>query len=362
MNRGRAILAGVLMGCLAAVSLSSVWHRTQVKTSPTALSECSGAIDQIVIQYVAGTQAVAQVYKSFLSQAPNDIKIWTVCPEQTDFDDLIRQTGSDARLIPVLTHTPLTPWARDRWIARQGTGGVTSLLAPAGEKNAEVWEARAGDAQVASKLADVIPATDAQRSSLYFDAGDVFCTDNHAFATSALIERNPELTRHKIIAVLEHELGMKVTLLDPCPPHHAGMFMMAAGDRTMLVADPRLWHDDHELPQDALPGGPDFSPKTLEQFDRVAEQVAAAGFRVVRIPTLSAPDGKTYLTYLNALVEQRDGQRVVYMPVYDGVERMNNAAQMVWESLGYKVHRVDCTSTYRFFGNLHCLVNVLKRR
>jgi hypothetical protein len=50
------------------------------------------------------------------------------------------------------------------------------------------------------------------------------------------------------------------------------------------------------------------------------------------------------------------------MPVYRGCEAMNSAAEAVWAKLGYEVRPVDCTSTYRLFGNLHCLVNVLERR
>jgi hypothetical protein len=37
------------------------------------------------------------------------------------------------------------------------------------------------------------------------------------------------------------------------------------------------------------------------------------------------------------------------------------AARKVWESLGYEIRPVDCTTAYRHFGCLHCLVNVLHR-
>jgi hypothetical protein len=60
-------------------------------------------------------------------------------------------------------------------------------------------------------------------------------------------------------------------------------------------------------------------------------------------------------------MEQRGGQRRVYLPLYRGVERLNDAARAVWERLGYEVRPVDCTSVYGHFGCLHCLVNVLTR-
>ena len=104
-----------------------------------------------------------------------------------------------------------------------------------------------------------------------------------------------------------------------------------------------------------------MSPQTQHLFDAVAAQCEALGYRVIRIPTAVAPDGRTYFTYVNALIDQQGSRRIVYLPAYQGVERMNLAAQRIWEDLGYQVRTIDCTSTYRHFGCLHCLVNVVKR-
>ena len=99
----------------------------------------------------------------------------------------------------------------------------------------------------------------------------------------------------------------------------------------------------------------------LALFDAVARQCAAAGYRVVRIPDVPARDGTTYLTYVNVLMDQQGARRLVYLPYYRGVEPLNAAARAVWESLGYEIRPVDCTTAYRHFGCLHCLVNVLSR-
>ena len=40
---------------------------------------------------------------------------------------------------------------------------------------------------------------------------------------------------------------------------------------------------------------------------------------------------------------------------------LNAAGRAVWEGLGYEVRAVDCTTVFRHFGCLHCLVNVLSR-
>lgn len=130
----------------------------------------------------------------------------------------------------------------------------------------------------------------------------------------------------------------------------------------MLVGDPSLARplvDDASLTQ--FPGGPDWSAETQKQFDDVAAQVATLGYRVVRIPTVVGRDAKTYFTYVNVITDHRDGKKIVYLPIYRGAERLNAAAIECWRTLGFEVRTVDCTSTYPLFGNLHCLVNVLRR-
>jgi hypothetical protein len=133
----------------------------------------------------------------------------------------------------------------------------------------------------------------------------------------------------------------------------------------MLVGDPSLGRE--LIPAGAsdliasLPGGPDFTPETQHRFDAVASQCAAAGYQVVRLPVAPAGDGRTYLTYANVLIDQQGARRIVYLPFYRGAAALNAAARAVWEGLGYEVRPVDCTSVYRHFGCLHCLVNVLKR-
>ena len=128
----------------------------------------------------------------------------------------------------------------------------------------------------------------------------------------------------------------------------------------MLVGDPHLAEALVPAQLD-LPGGPDFTPATQHLFDAVAEQCAAAGYEVHRIPIVPGADGRTYLTYVNVLLDHSGNRRIVYVPSYAGVDTLNAAACAVWEGLGFEVRPIDCTATYRQFGCLHCLVNVLRR-
>lgn len=135
----------------------------------------------------------------------------------------------------------------------------------------------------------------------------------------------------------------------------------------MLVGDPvmarRILADSEDVGFGTLcpPQGADFSKETIARFDSVADQCQRAGYRVVRIPVVPGCDGRTYITYVNVIVDQRDGKRIVYMPVYDAVDPLNHAATLVWPRLGYEVRPVDCTACSRYFGSLRCLVNIVSR-
>jgi hypothetical protein len=145
------------------------------------------------------------------------------------------------------------------------------------------------------------------------------------------------------------------------------MYMMPVGNHTVLVGDPRwaarlLAGSPTKGTLDSyLPGGPDFSEATAARFDAVAEQCQAVGYRVVRIPVAPGVDGRTYITYVNAILDQRNGHHIVYMPTFGPAEALNLAAAAVWVGEGYEVRPVDCTAASRNFGALHCLVNVLHR-
>jgi hypothetical protein len=368
-----AQILGIAIGMIAAVLLlGSIQSSPTLKRPPAAmLSECDGAIRQIVIQYTQGADQVLPVYREFLPMLPRDITVNVVCPDAGAFDELQASLPkTTCTLHPIFTNHPMTAWSRDRWVALQAPipGDPITLLAPHNENGAETWPARQGDQIIAFDIARALsPAVVASRSSLEFDGGDLLCDGENIFVTSAVLHRNLNrsvASRDELIHTLEGTLHRPIILMDNSPDHHAGMYMMAAVDHTMLIADPSLAKDS--LPTDApilqtLPGGPDFSAETQHRLDFIADQCRTLGYYVVRIPTIPGTDHKTYLTYVNVITDVRAGHRIVYMPIYRGAEKLNTAAEQVWKDIGYEVKRIDCTSTYRCFGNLHCLVNVLNR-
>jgi hypothetical protein len=363
---GRHIpVMGICIGLLAAgIVLAMTGGRETVATRGPILSECDGRIRSIAIQYVPGADFAAPVYRQFLGELPADVTVYAVCPNRQSFEELESRLGAESsRLREIVTGHAMTAWSRDRWISlrpgRHESAGM--LVASRGENGAPIWPQRRGDERIAEDLARVI-GRGTMRSGLYFDGGDFLADSRSVFIAPGAITRNIQHTcadERELSEILRRQLGLNPILLKDAPDHHAGMFMMAAGDGRVVVGDPKPAKG--LLAPMELPGGPDFSDSTQRRFDSVAAAAAAAGYRVTRIPCVPSCDGKTYVTFVNGIIDQRDGRRTIYMPVYQGQARLNAAGQRVWESLGYRVVPIDVTSTFRYFGTLHCLVNVIEK-
>jgi hypothetical protein len=364
------ILAGAFLG-LAAAAFVVGTHRVSSEPREALLPDCGGPIRSVVMQYTAGSTFVQPIYRDFLSQQSPALHVYLACPEKADLDELTAALGPvPPRLSPIFTHHVMTPWSRDRWVALvpPTAKAPLTLLAPQGERDAEVWPERAGDASLASDLAAAMPALlTTRRSPLFFDGGDFLADGGFVFATRALADRNLQHTvsaRDQLLRALHKEFAQQPILLDNSPDHHAGMFMMAAGNHRMLVADPSLakpLFDPAGPEAAALEGGPDFSPQTQARFDSVAATVQSLGYTVTRIPVVVPVVGKNYLTFVNTLIDSTPGGPIVYMPAFPGQPRLTATATATWSSLGYAVRPIDCSTAWTKGGTLHCLINVLER-
>ncbi|MCG3183701.1 MAG: hypothetical protein ICCCNLDF_01809 [Planctomycetes bacterium] len=364
---------GVILGLIAALlamPLLKSTPRAETTVGPV-LSDCDGEIRELVIQYTSDSaEIVANPFRDFLTQLPKAVTVHVVCRDRAAFDDLKSRVGETAcTLNPIFVDHPITSWSRDRWICLRPAGSAVAytVLSPQGEMGADAWPERKGDEQIGDDLAAALaPHVTAVRSPLWFDGGDFVCDEETAFVTPNVRKRNMQNTvksEEELLARLREITGRKVVLLKNAPDHHAGMYMMAVGNRTVLVGDPRLTREllGDEAEKLPLPPGLDNSDECQARFDAVAEQCREAGYNVVRIPIAPGKDGRMFITYLNVILDQRDGKRVVFMPWIDHAQRLNEAAEQVWEKAGYEVKRVNCTDCYKFFGSLRCLVNVLKR-
>jgi len=370
---------GVLIGFIAgliALALVSSRHQRRAPDSGAVLSECDGHLRRLVIQYEPSSKPVIEIpYRQFLRALEPDITVHVVCPTQAGYEELSALVGPvRCKLLPVVVGHAMTTWSRDRWVACAPPmqGAPLTLWAPRAEAAEELWPARAGDQRIANDLAIALgDKVRARRSSLYFDGGDFLADSENVFVVPRVLGPNLQHTvnsREEFLAVVAAQFKRHVILLEQAPDHHAAMFMASVGNRTMVVGDPasaralfRAGSGHPAAAIDQLPGGPDFTLETQHRFDAVAAQCHIEGYRVVRIPVVPSRDARTFLTYVNVLLDQQGERRIVYLPFYRGQDPMNAAARIAWQSLGYEVRPVDCTNTFRHFGCLHCLVNVLER-
>lgn len=370
MKQSRLAALGIACGLVIWIIVSSIRPASLPPNEPAGriFSECDGQLRTLVMQYVAEAGFVDETYRQFLSKLPSDVLVYIACPDQQTYDALVAQVGQvSCTLRPAITHHPISTWSRDRWAGLQGLG-KTIMLAPRGELGAEGWEARTGDARIASTLARIFPTRAvALTSDLYFDAGDILADADNAFITTAVSLRNIQHTvadRAELTRKLEEVLQKRAVLLEQAPDHHAGMFMMAIGHRRVLVGDPSLakplWQNAAPW-QQAGQWQPDFGDSTQQLFDAVAGQLEQEGYKVTRIATIPGKDGKAYITYTNVLIDQRPGDPTVYLPCYAGLDSLNHQAEQTWAHLGFRVISIDCTQVFRLGGTLHCLVNVLEK-
>ena len=373
MRRPWHILIGVTVGLTLSMLVMAFVRPISRPAPPTGamMGDFGGPIRAMVMQYVRGSDFVWPVYRQFLHHQPAEVTVYMVCLEAADFDEIRREVGQvRCAIVPVLVHHEMTSWSRDRWVPLLPTSQQdrVTLLAPQGESQQEIWPQRAGDSRIAGDLAGAWPGQfTAHRSDLLFDGGDFLADGRFVFVSPGVLSRNIQHTvtdERELLVVLQRELHRQVVLMPDAPDHHAGMFMMSAGDGRMVVADPSLarplFAPDAASAQ-ALAGGADFSPTTQKRFDAVAAAALSCGYRVTRIPVVPAAEGKMYLTYVNVILDQQAGRRIVYMPTFADQPRLNEAATSVWESLGYQVHPIDCTSVFPRGGTLHCLANVVTR-
>lgn len=359
----RQRILGILIGLTLAIGvgwIAGLWKNKPIPPAPV-LSETDGEIRAINIQYTAGADFTIPIYREFLSKFNPRAKVYVVCPENADLAELQSKLQISRTLIPIYTHHPQTPWAKDRWIALD-RGKEIELLAPRGENLADAWPTRKGDEKIAFDIASALgEGYRATRSGLYFDAGDVLCDNETAFVSPWLTSKNIQKTvvdEKQLDQRLESMFKQRVVRFPVGPEHHAGMFMVLLGHRAAMVGDPSL---AKAFPQGPIPELPDYTEETQKKFDAVAKTVESAGYRVVRVPVVPSTNQRAYVTYCNSIIDIETGKPVVYMPVFDGWEQLNEAGQKAWEKEGFEVRTVNCTTSYTLFGNIHCLVNVLKR-
>jgi hypothetical protein len=389
-TRAAAIIIGSIVGAGAAVAALSLIPAK--KPSPLAdlapisgklIDEAAGPIDEIVVYYVPEAERIfGPIYRAFLPTLDPSTRLIVLVPPQREGLDSSEKVKEFVRALPqgeaLLSRTRIavasqviSPWSKDRALVADGT--PIGLFAPA-EPPSDQGRRRA-DWNTPMDLARSFPGElRATVMSLDYDAGDFAVTGGRLLVDANLVGKNAGRgldTPEKIAAFLRRAFSMEVVVLgrEPgdVPRHHLSMYLTPLTDSVVLLGDPREgqrlvgagYKPGETSPDSGEPLSPDFSEECLRRYDRAEAELKAAGFKVVKIPTVPFDD-KTYFAYTNGVFETRAGRHIAWVPVYD-VPALDEAALGVYRGLGWEVRPVPARAAFPFHGTIGCLANVLAR-
>jgi hypothetical protein len=350
--------------------------------SGSVVADDAGPLREILMHYVPELEPTFRAaYSDFLVTIAPETRVVFVVRRQdrARLDAFLASLDADGAIAKrtrvVEVSTPLGIWSKDRALvlSPRADGTKIELLIPPRPRPGE--GSRPGDWDIVPAVAAAMPNELAVRQlPIAFDAGDFAITGERVVFDVNLFGRNrsrgfrsPEELRDRMKVIMGREVVMLGKGPGDVPRHHMSMYMALLDGGTALVGDPeagaRLVGRDYvpgeTSPETGLPLRADFSAKTTARFDRAALDLASAGFRVVRVPTVPFDD-KTYFAYTNGVYETRAGRRVAWVPRF-GVSSIDEAARQVYEQLGWNVIAVSVRDVYAQHGTIGCLVNVLAR-
>ncbi len=376
------VVVGVMLSAL--VLLSRARH---VREAPRALepvhvvSDVEGSLDEVLMHYVPEVErAIEPTYRDFLRSLDARTRVVLVIRrgDRAKLDAFLARIAAirstDARVRVVETDAAMGVWSKDRALVLEPLeDGHVPLLIPPKPRPGE--GSRQQDWGIVQSVASLLPGELVAREiPIAFDAGDFAVVSGRVVVDVNLYARNrtrsaksPEDLLERVKTVFGPDVIMLGHDIGDVPRHHMSMYMALLDKDTALVGDPRAgealvardYAPGERSPETALPLRADFSPATLARFDHAAEELAAGGLHVVRIPTV-AFDDKTYFAYTNGVYETRAGHKTVRMPVFDE-PALDDAARKVYESLGWTVVPISARAVYAQHGTIGCLVNVLRR-
>lgn len=361
------VLAALTIVLGAAHVRPSRAHPAQARAP--VIADDHGALHEVVMHYVPELEPIFDdTYRDFIASLSPDTRV-----------DFVVRRGTRERLGTFLGHpardvvevdVPIGIWSKDRaLVLSRPEDARISLLVPPRPRPGE--GSRPGDWEIVPTIAREMPDRfEVKKIPIAFDAGDFTVAGDRVLVDPNLFARNAARGL-KTPADLAKLLGRPVVRIGEnvgdVPRHHMSMYMAALDGNVALVGDPgagvRILGEGFAPGEKSIETGEplraDSSPTTVARFDRAAKELEAAGFRVVRIPTI-AFDDKTYFAYTNGVFETRTGERIARIPVFD-VPALDDAARAVYQQLGWRVVPIRARKVYTQHGTIGCLVNVLAR-
>lgn len=210
-----------------------------------------------------------------------------------------------------------------------------------------------------------------RRSTLDFEGGNIVANGRHVLISPDTIQDNVKrlnLTQEQVVQRFQQEFGREVIVASPEPDFHIDMGLNFLDDHTVMVASPRL--AERLLENQPHPGIEDRELQTMRdqtkdkdlarKYDELAEMLQGKGYRVLRMPNLAGRAlSSPYMTYQNVLIENYQGVKRVYMPVY-GVPATDNAAREAYQREGFEVIEIPAARlSTRLGGGIRCAVGEL---
>jgi hypothetical protein len=408
-------LIGIALGVLLVLTVLRLMPRgkgSPIAEGPKALAgtlldEVEGPLEEVLFHYVPRLEPlIFAAYRDFLGTLDPSTRLVAVvpagaAPDLAKFLAKLDASGALAKRTRVVeVEGPISVWSKDRALVTGPTSvaGRTGLLIPVPPD--PKWRERANDWRTLSAVAASMPERYyVNELPLEFDAGDFAVTEKHVIIDANLFTKNrgrgiesPQKLRELLSKLLSRDVVMLGDDDGDVPRHHLSMYMTPLGGDVVLVGDPRAGRaivgDTYEpgemSPDTGEPLRASFSDAVVHRYERAAKDLVAAGYRVVRIPTVPFDD-KTYFAYTNGVYETRGAagsggasaapsaaqKKVAWVPQYASSEAaasdhaalgaLDEAARKVYVDLGWEVRPVAVRLAFPYHGTIGCLANVLAR-
>ena len=433
------VAAIVLIGIAAALYLARGRPGEKRGPGPSIMPDVGASIRLVVCTVNSARRAMlrnADLVTGIVNALPARVHFLLIVNDPAAFTVASNPYPERVRFINLPAETSITIWPQDPFVVLTDADGNKSVLV------SRTFD-RVGDRQIPYAIAKELrwPCRD---SALSFEGGNIVADERHAFVGANTIRHNGvtlEQDEAEIVRQFERELGRPVLVVGPVPQPigHVDMMLTPLGDQRLMLADPGR---GATLAEQELTDSPnrvaafeascekmffgtpaiqelrdlkghvvrppqvvgqtrkaiDDSRAVAGQLDRLAEELSARGYQVIRIPylfvrrepaqreqgrsttrrvtTATAPSDPNSagdqeeewgapkypeLTYNNVLLETVEGRRIVYLPQY-GWEALDSDARRVWQENGCEVHAVDGFAISAMYGgSLRCCVKVLGR-
>lgn len=383
-------------------------------SSTSGLLEDAGAPIRLAVASVNSARRSplrnAELVSNVVNALPTRTRLLVLTNDRAAFEVRGGRYPGRVELIDVEAEA-LTMWPQDPFLVLRDDDGSGRLVTPARFD-------RAGDRAMAQAVAGAL-GWPVMQSELLFEGGNVVSDARVAFVGADTIRANAvELGVGEIEIARRFEalLERPVQIIGPSPQPvaHIDLVLTPLGEGRLALADPGrgasivaellarapdtvaafeahaesvfFGHASiRALPsvegdairppplQGRTPEAIAYSRALAPVFDRLARELAAGGFEIVRVPALLAEPGVSatgperflpgypLLAYQNVLLEHERDVKTVYLPHY-GLDVLDRAAKTAWHAAGYRVREIDGLLTSASYGGgLRCGVKVLER-